>query len=203
MGANGGRAYSPGALDDEFNEHRAEFQRLLEALPSAAPIDPREVRLAATELAARCQIAGKMRLFFGATRQDRDAAPVETARELEQLVAALKRTLNHYDHLSLHAASLAKMVGITHGVKAPDIEHLRAVTAVFAEAAEAAREMRPVSAEFVLDKVVEVFCRITGRAAAPVSRSGPYHDLAMPACRIAGFRASVTDHARRWVANRS
>ena len=77
------------------------------------------------------------------------------------------------------------------------------MTAVFAEAAEAAREMRPVSAEFVLDKVVEVFCRITGRAAAPVSRSGPYHDLAMAACRIAGFRASVTDHARRWVANRS
>lgn len=75
----------PGALDDEFNEHRAEFQRLLEALPSAAPVYPREVRLAATELAARCQIAGKMRLFFGATRQDRDAAPAETARELEQL----------------------------------------------------------------------------------------------------------------------
>lgn len=45
----------PGALDDRFSEHRAEFQRLLEALPPAASVDPVEVDRAATELAARCQ----------------------------------------------------------------------------------------------------------------------------------------------------
>lgn len=192
-----------GALDEEFDEHRAEFQRLLEALPPAASVHPVEVYAAATELAARCQVAGKMRLFFGAARQDRDAAPAKTARELEQLTAALRRLLGHWDHLSLHAASLAKVVGITRGVRAPDLEHLRAVLAVLDEAAEAAREMRAVNAQSVLDEVVEVFCRITRRVAPPISRSGPYYDLASAACGIAGFRASVTDHARRWVANRS
>ncbi len=144
-----------------------------------------------------------MRLFFGATRQDRDAAPAETARELEQVAAALQRALGHWNRLSLHAASLAKLVGTARGVRAPDLEHLRAVAAVFAESAEAAREMRAVSAEFVLDEVVEVYCRVTGHVVPPISRSGPYYDLATAVCRIAGFRASVTDHARRWVANRS
>jgi hypothetical protein len=193
----------PGALDEAFNKHRAEFQRLFEALPPAASVDPNEVYRAATELAARCQIAGKMRLFLGARRQDCDAAPAQTARELEQLTAALRRLLGHWDRLSIHATSLAKMVGIARGVRAPDLDHLRTVVAVLDEAAKAARKMRAVSAESVLDEVVEVFCRITGRAAPPVSRSGPYHELAAEACQSAGFRASVTDHARRWVANQS
>lgn len=132
-----------------------------------------------------------MRLFFGATRQDRDAAPAKTARELEQLTAALRRLLGHWDRLLLHAASLAKVVGITRGVRAPDPQHLRAVVAVLDEAAEAAREMRAVSAQSVLDEVVEIFCRITRRTAPPISRSGPYYDLATAACRLAGLPVSA------------
>ena len=121
-----------------------------------ASADPDEVWLAATELAARCLVAGKMRLFLGAKRQDPDAAPAKAARELEQLAAALRRLLGHWDQLSLHAASVVKIVGISRGVRAaPDLEQLRPVVAVFDEAAEAARRMRSVSSETVLDGVVE------------------------------------------------